>query len=443
MKNSLLLWNKKKPFKSMDILISQDFFPEVGGAHKWIYEVYKRWPTPVIALVRDYSDDHRFAEKQKKFDILNHGSLNIKRYDLATKDINFFDPNCVQKIFHVLNILSHHIKYGVNKIHCIRAFPEGIVATLLKKISTKKLQTIIYAHGEEILTAMTSKQLSFAAKWVYRNSDLVIANSESTKNLLESIFSPGLVEIIHPGVDSQSFNPEKKKIIKFRKSFNWSSDTIILSTIARMEARKNHLQVIKSLHDLKKNGFNIAYVVGGEGEEKERLENLVNTLKLKDIVKFTGYLSEEKRILLFLISDIFVMPSIQSGSMIEGYGIAFIEAAAAGIPSISGNSGGQKEAVLSGKTGIVVDGNNFNELKTAIKYLVENEKVRRKMGASGKNWAKINDWINISKHTYDKISHLKSEAEPKSKILKKLSQYMERLLFAFYRGLSLISRSRK
>lgn len=388
----------------MDLIISQDFFPKIGGAHKWLYEVYKRWPIKAIALVQDYSHDIPSGEEQKVFDSHNHGLLSIERHDLFIDDVNVFNFGFIKKTVNIFNKLKECIVGDTARIHCIKAFPEGIPAILLKKISDKKIKVITYAHGEEILTANMSRQLSCIAKWVYKKSDLIIANSESTKKLLESFSLSGPVEIIHPGVDTESFEIAEKKLKEFKAQFNWPVDTIILTTMARMEPRKNHARVIEAVGDLRKEGLNIAYIIGSDGEEKEHLIHLVNDLNLDKFVAFTGYLNEEERVYAFLVSDIYIMPSVKTGPMIEGYGIVFIEAAAAGIPSIAGNVGGQPEAVLDNRTGLVIDGQNIDEIKNAIRYLAENETIRLGMGKAGRTWAKENDWDIIAKKTYGIIN---------------------------------------
>lgn len=391
----------------MDLIISQDFFPKIGGAHKWLYEVYKRWPVKAIALVQDYSLNSLSVEEQKAFDSQNHGLLSIERHDIFIVDVNVFNFSFIKKSVHIFNTLKQRIIGNTARIHCIKAFPEGIPTILLKKISGKKIKVITYAHGEEILTSQMSRQLSFIAGWVYRNSDLIIANSESTKKLLEPFSLSGPVKIIRPGVDTKSFEISEKKLKIFKARFNWPDNTIIISTMARMEPRKNHIRIIEAVGDLRKEGLNIAYIIGSDGEEKKHLVQLVNHLNLDKFVTFTGYLTEDERIFTFLISDIYVMPSIKTGPMIEGYGIVFIEAAAAGIPSISGNSGGQMEAVLDNRTGLVVDGENVNDIKNAIRYLAENETARHEMGTAGRIWAKENDWDVIARNTYEIIKGLK------------------------------------
>lgn len=90
--------------------------------------------------------------------------------------------------------------------------------------------------------------------------------------------------------------------------------------------------------------------------------------------------------------------------MIEGFGIVFLEAAAAGIPSIAGNAGGQPEAVLHGCTGLVIDGANLAELKQAIRLLAEDVKLREYLGANGRKWAAENDWRSVAQKLVEKCS---------------------------------------
>ncbi len=113
-----------------------------------------------------------------------------------------------------------------------------------------------------------------------------------------------------------------------------------------------------------------------------------------------GFVSEKEKILAFNLADIYIMPSIKHGSMIEGFGIVFLEAAAAGIPSIAGNVGGQPEAVRDGETGIVVNGKSREEVKDALRYLILNPEVRERMGKKGKKWAKQHEWKRISEKIY-------------------------------------------
>lgn len=384
----------------MDIVLSQDFLPKIGGAHLWLYEIYSRWSSPVKVLTQKCNSNIEEEQEERRFDENDHGSIEIIRSDIAIKDINLFSLKCLSQLSHSLRKLTQIMGTEIATIHCLRAFPEGLVAMLIKLVRPNRIRLVTYAHGEEILVAQTSRQLTFIAGMTYSCSDLVIANSESTRALAKELCKSADIVCIHPGVDVARFERRESEIAKFQAQLGWPNGTIIVSTIARMEPRKNHGMVIKAIADLRKEGYPISYICGGSGPESANLKALANELGIAKWVQFPGRLSEEDKILTFGCSDIYVMPSIKVGEMIEGFGIVFLEAAAAGIPSICGKVGGQGEAVLHCKTGLMVDGESLDEVKSAIKALVGDKSLRRKMGEDGIRWAAEHNWSRVVKDTH-------------------------------------------
>jgi phosphatidylinositol alpha-1,6-mannosyltransferase len=130
---------------------------------------------------------------------------------------------------------------------------------------------------------------------------------------------------------------------------------------------------------------------------------MVAAMGLQDWSRFPGAISEHEKRLLFAASDIYAMPSIQLGEMIEGFGIVFLEAAAAGVPSVCGNTGGQPEAVLDRETGIVVDGEDLNDVASAVRNLAINPELRRYMGERGRVWAAEHAWESVVERTREAI----------------------------------------
>jgi len=234
----------------------------------------------------------------------------------------------------------------------------------------------------------------------------VIANSQSTVELINDFSSNTRVEVIHPGVDVKDFQKSESNRQEMRNKWRVDDDTVVLLTMARQEERKNQLGVLQALKKLNDRKSDILYVIGSDGPERGKLEEYVRENDLEDIVLFTGYLSDQERKDSFAAADIHVMPSVQRGAMIEGFGIVFIEAAAVGIPSIAGEVGGQAEAVIDGKTGLVVDGDNQAQLQAALQSLISNSDLRKQMGVAGRYWAAENDWDRIAKKTYDLVMSL-------------------------------------
>lgn len=395
----------------MDIVISQDFFPRIGGAHFWLYEVYRRWPTKVNLLTTNYVFDLIEASQQQDFDRLNHGALQIRREFTPFEKINLFDWRCLKQFYDQARKLERLTKGKLTCSHCLRAFPEGFVGLIFKRMHPGRSKLITYAHGEEVLIAKTSRQLKLIANWVYGGSDIIIANSNNTKRLVQNLCPSAKIICIHPGVDAATFVQPERDVVAYRSQLKWPPDIKVISTIARMEPRKNHAMVIRTIKKMKEDGILVGYICGSEGQEKTNLVSMVSEMGLQELVHFTGLVTDKEKKLIYAASDIFAMPSIQVGEMIEGFGIVFLEAAAAGKPSVCGNIGGQPEAVCNGETGFVVDGSNLFDVHQAVKILVHDADMRVRMGRKGKEWAVEHDWSKVAERTHTAISYLQSGYE--------------------------------
>jgi len=389
-------------YKHRNFLISTEFFPKVGGAHHWLYEVYKRWPTSVIARVQDYSNTREWANAQRIYDSLNHGAIAIKRHDYAFRNWGLLCFTGIKSWYRIQKAVTRG-QTGCDWIHFVKALPEAAFALLNPFYKAK---TIIYAHGEEFLVAKSSKELFWLTRFALNRADLVIANSQSTVALVRELAPNAPVSVIHPGVAVEEFRQAEINRQAMREKWQVNDTTVVLLTMARLEERKNQLGVLQAIKGLKFQKQDILYVVGSDGPERDNLQKFVSNNGLQDVVLFTGYLSDQERKDCFAAADIHIMPSVQRGAMIEGFGIVFMEAAAVGVPSIAGNVGGQAEAVINSKTGIVVDGESQEKLKAAIKILVENADLRKKMGDAGRLWAEENDWERIAKRTYELVMSL-------------------------------------
>ena len=385
-------------------MISLDFFPAMGGAHTWMYEVYKRWPGKVTVLACDYSDDPDLADEQTLFDGKDQGSLNVSRHPMSVIDISILNLRCIRQFLQLVLTIRDMVKGDPATLHCLRAFPEGIAAALYKRIFNQSCKTVVYVHGEELNVAATSRQLSLYTRWVLAGSDFVIVNSKTTAEKVKLfVHRTSEPEVVHPGVEWAAYQVSPQCIRQQREKWDCREGQAVLTTVARLEARKNHKVVLGAMASLKKSGVDLKYIITGDGEEREALENLAAALGLKDRVVFTGVVSHAEKIRTFASADIHIMPSVEVGPMVEGYGIVFIEAAAAGIPSIAGNTGGQTEAVSHGRTGLIVDGTQEDQVTAAIGQLLDDPGLSKKMGNAGRSWARTQDWNLISRKTWQMI----------------------------------------
>ena len=191
-------------------------------------------------------------------------------------------------------------------------------------------------------------------------------------HLLKSKESIGIIFGIFAFFSFSILDAIQKTLDKVENLLKHKSPRLI--TVSRFDKRKNHEKVIMALRNLKQIYPDIVYICIGYGDEEENIKNLVKELDLEGQVMFFKDISEELKNALVAKSDIFVMPSGIYKSSVEGFGIAYTEAAQYGIPSIGGRDGGASDAIEHEKTGLICDGNNLDEIYSSINSVLENKK---------------------------------------------------------------------
>jgi len=169
-----------------------------------------------------------------------------------------------------------------------------------------------------------------------------------------------------------------------------------LITVSRFDKRKNHEKVIMAIRNLKEIYPDIIYTCIGYGDEEENLKKLVIELQLENHVIFLKDVPNELKNALVAKSNIFIMPSIIHKNSVEGFGIAFVEAAQYGIPSIGGKDGGASDAIKDKETGIICDGNNLDEIYSSIDLILKNNSYLE-LGKKAKEYSTKFEWNNIVK----------------------------------------------
>lgn len=334
------------------LLLSELFPPAIGGSAVLFGEIYSRLDIPVTVV----SDG------------------------VATPDFGIRNP---RSLLHYLR-LAFRLRMASPRpqmIHCGRALPEGVAAWLCRRAGGPRYAC--WAHGEDIATALTSRELTFLMRRVYRGAEIVFANSESTRRMLRDLGVPiDRLQIVYPGVDTQRFRPDIDAT-ELRRRLAPNGETLLLS-VGRLQMRKGHDVMIEALAKLTPQHRSLRYVIVGDGQERARLEALVEQHGVRDHVRFEGEVPGNMLPQYFAACDVFVLPNRIEQSDVEGFGIVFLEAAASGKPTIGGRSGGVPEAVADGVTGLLVGGTDADELAATVARLIESEHLRRSLGEAGR-----------------------------------------------------------
>lgn len=382
------------------LLITDRFLPHQGGSRVYYYQVCRHFNIRV--LTRPETDAPEFDKKQ---------SFSIhRRWGIRPETLGRFRPRN-----RWLNLLFNYVPPALSAtfwtlIEILHKKPQiihvgGFLLGGLPALTAKKLfgiKWLVYAHGEEIHSQAGSRTVGGYLRWIYTSADAVIANSEFTCGLLTERVGVDRTKIhlVHPGVDKIFFvKPDACEEIRNKHGLVGKK---VLLTVGRLTQRKGQAQVLKSLPELINQFPDLMYVIAGEGEASKSLKELTITLKLEKHVIFTGSVSGVEHRALYYICDLFILANRELKQDVEGFGMVFIEANAAGKPVIGGRSGGAIEAIDHDKTGFLIDTENISEIKDSVQHLLEDPDLRKRLGENGQQWAKHFLW----EKQFSKISKL-------------------------------------
>ena len=355
----------------MFLIVTRNFPPDLGGMQNLMEglsnALLNHGPVKVFA---DYSDNSEIYDQNSKLNIQRVAGLKIfRKYRKANLIKEFMEQNDLRASFFdhwksIENIENEIIKK--NKSFCL--------------IHSKEI-------NHPVGSSLHKRVLNALAK-----ADHVIANSRFTKELAMKLGVKN-VTVINPGCNYPiPVNDEAKSFAN--EVYGQSSPKLI--TVSRLDGRKSHQNILMTIKNLLPRFPKLKYVSIGDGDERKNLEKLKRELKLDNNVKLIFSSTEQEKVALLEKSDVFVMPSVVYKKSVEGFGITYIEAASYGTPSIGGIYGGEGDAIKSGQTGYLCNGNDLNALYDTLSKILVNDHFRD-LGTNALNFSKNFSWNIIVK----------------------------------------------
>jgi teichuronic acid biosynthesis glycosyltransferase TuaC len=149
-----------------------------------------------------------------------------------------------------------------------------------------------------------------------------------------------------------------------------------LVTVAHLAARKRHADVVSAIALLRGRHPGLRYVIVGDGPERPRLESLAHSLVVDDLVEFRGQLGHQEALEAARSATLFVMPSVE-----EAFGVAYVEAMAAGVPAIGcRGEDGPEEIVAAGGGIVLVPPEDVQALAAQIDSLLRRPHELKRLG---------------------------------------------------------------
>lgn len=353
------------------LVLTELFLPTKGGTAVWAAEVYKRLGGKGIHIV---TANVPGAEEVDASHPNTVHRLNLKRVPwLRPESLGMY-----ARFF--IKALALALTHRFSALHAFRALPEGLVAWAVARLTFRPV--VIYAHGEELTTWGKGGKYK-AMRFALRHADRVVANSGYTRDTLVSMgVDPARIRLIHPGTDLERFRPGLDAT-GLREGLGIGSQEKLVFAIGRLSRRKGFDRLVEAMARLGREGRQVRCVLGGTGEDADYLDELIARLGAGAWVHRIGPVAEEDLPRWMNACDLFAMPNREINGDTEGFGMVFIEAGACGKPVLGGRAGGVPSAVEDGVTGVLVDGDDAEDVYRGIVGLLDRPDLARDMGASG------------------------------------------------------------
>ncbi|MDH4113402.1 MAG: glycosyltransferase family 4 protein [Actinomycetota bacterium] len=191
------------------------------------------------------------------------------------------------------------------------------------------------------------------------------------------------VSVLYPGADTDVFRPDLPT--DDLRTLHGLGTRPVVVCVSRLVARKGQDVLIRGMARIRRRAPGATLVVVGGGPYEDRLRALAAEAPQGSVV-FAGQVAESDLPRYYALGDVFAMPcrTRLAGLEVEGWGNVFIEAAACARPVVVGDSGGAREALVDGETGLLVDGADVPQVADAVAELLTNPERARAMGEAGR-----------------------------------------------------------
>ena len=315
------------------LLVTNDFPPKVGGIQSYLWELWRRLPADDIAVhttpnvgAPAFDADQAFVVTRSREPVLLPTPTVVRRVrNLAERqeaELVVWDP----------------------------ALPVGHAARRVGR------PYAVVLHGSEVTVPGRLPVARSILARVLRGASLVICAGNYPAAEAERAAGCTLPTlVVPPGVDTGRFRPlDEAERASVRRELGLPVEAPLVVSVSRLVPRKGMDTLIRSAARLGRTEPDLVVAIAGSGRDRRRLEGLVASTGAP--VRLLGRVPEELLPGLYGAGDVFAMlcRSRWGGLEQEGFGMVFLEAAAAGVPQVAGESGGAAEAVAHEKTGLVM-----------------------------------------------------------------------------------------
>jgi phosphatidylinositol alpha-1,6-mannosyltransferase len=347
------------------LLVTNDYPPSVGGIQRTLEALVGRFPADRIS-------------------VLCPGRDGAGAFDAATPYPVFRQPEeFLWPSRDVLRRISGVVRESGAEVVLFGAtYPLALLGPYLERDGVPYLAA---AHGFEYWLSIAPGTHALVRRATSRASRVVVMCSAFIARVVRTAVPARVpVSVMYPGADVRAFRPDLP--VDDLLQAHGLRDRRVVVCVSRLVARKGQDTLIRAMGGIVRRVPDAGLLIVGDGPHRGTLERMADDLAPPGSVVFAGQVSEEDLPRYYRVGEVFAMPCRNrlGGFEVEGWGNVFIEAAACGRPVVVGDSGGAREALVDGETGILVDGRDVAEVGDAVASLLGDPARAEAMGRAGR-----------------------------------------------------------
>jgi phosphatidylinositol alpha-1,6-mannosyltransferase len=360
------------------LLVTNDFPPRPGGIQSFLYGVVSRLdPDDVVVFTSRWRGWEEW-DAQQPFRVIRH-------------DTEMMLPNPAVR----RNAVQVFREYGCTDVWFGAAAPLGLLAPALRDAGAKRI--VASTHGHEIGWARVPG-FRQALRRIAGDVDVLTYLGDYTRVRLAAAIGADAEKLqrLAPGVDTDLFSPNVDGSVR-REQLGWTGRPVVVC-VSRLMPRKGQDVLVRALPEIRRQVGDVGLLLVGGGPARSRVEALAKDNGVSEHVHITGSVPFEQLPSWFRAGDVFAMPCREriNGLDVEGLGMVFLEAAACGLPVVAGRSGGSTDALIDGESGVLVDGNQPDEVASAVSGLLIDRARAAEMAQHGRQWVTEKwSWDNV------------------------------------------------
>jgi phosphatidyl-myo-inositol dimannoside synthase len=345
------------------LIVTNDFPPRVGGIQRTLDSLCRELPPDRLSVIAPSCEgSHRF-DTSVPFEVVRERRRFV-----------WPSPGVARRLEEAVDrTRADVVLFG-------DAFPLALMGSRLAERGTP---SVVLAHGFDYWLSTVPVAHAVMKRMTAPASRVAGCSEFISRRVRTAVPHDVPVSVLHPGADVERFRPDLPTAdLRERHGLD---DRPLIVCVSRLVPRKGQDVLIKAMRSIQRRVPDAALLIVGSGPYEARLLALAEHAPSRSVA-FVGEVSEEDLPRYYAAADVFAMPcrTRLGGLELEGWGNVFMEAAACGRPVVVGDSGGAREALVHGETGLLVDGAGVDAVADAVASLLEDPAYAQQLGKAGR-----------------------------------------------------------